>query len=127
MIADAQAFDRARKRTFRQTIYGLSNALSNNVIGVSDRLTASSRRRGSEKSASESSDDEDEFMRSWRENRMRELQAHGKEVRTRRLSPSKRTWGHLVRVDPIGYLDAIEKVSSDTIVVVMINDSEVGT
>ena len=121
MIADAQSYERARKRSFRQTLYGLSNALSANV----EKFSTSGRRRGSGKSASESSEDEDEFMRSWREKRMQELQAQGRDIRNRRLSPSKRSWGKLTTVDPIGYLDAIEKVSSDTVVVVLINDEEV--
>ena len=82
------------------------------------------RRRNGSKSGSESSDDEDEFMRSWREKRMLELQ-QGKTVQNRRLSPSKRSWGRLVAVDPVGYLDAIEKVTIDTVVVVLINDEEV--
>jgi hypothetical protein len=125
VIADAQSYERARKRTFRQTIYGLTNTLTTNVIGVSEKLSQSGRRRGSGKSSAESSEDEDEFMRSWREKRMQELQAHGRDIRTRRLSPSKRSWGRLVSVDPIGYLDAIEKVSSETVVVVLISDDDV--
>ena len=122
VIADAQSYERARKRTFRQTLNGISNVLSNNVLSVSEKMSSSSRRRGSDKS---SSSDEDEFMASWREKRMQELQAQGSEVRTRRISPSKRSWGKVVNVDPMGYLDAIEKVSDDTVVVVMIHDDEV--
>lgn len=95
------------------------------MMGVSEKLSASTRRRGSAKSASESSEDEDEFMRSWREKRLQELQTQGRDVRNRRLSPSKRSWGSVVTVDPIGYLDAIEKVPDDTVVVVLIHDEEV--
>ena len=125
VIADAQSYERARKRSFRQTIYGLSNALTANVVGVSEKLSVSGRRRGSAKSASESSEDEDEFMRSWREKRMQELQAQGRDIRNRRLSPSKRSWGNVTTVDPVGYLDAIEKVPADTTVVVLIHDEDV--
>ena len=134
VIADAQAFDRARKKTFRQTLFGLSNALGTNVLGVSEKTNTKprlTRRRGSNKSSSDQStsgeEDEDQFMRSWREKRMNELQASGREVRTRRLSPSKRSWGHLSSVDAVGYLDAVEKVAPDTTVVVLINDEEVRT
>ena len=95
------------------------------MMGVSEKLTASARRRGSGKSGSESSEDEDEFMRSWREKRMQELQVQGREIRNRRLSPSKRSWGSVVTVDPMGYLDAIEKVPNDVVVVVLIHDEEV--
>ena len=125
VIADAQSFDRARKRSFRQTLYGLSNVLSSNVLSISEKASSNGRRRGSDRSTSDNSEDEDGFMRSWREKRMLELQSQGREIRTRRLSPSKRSWGHVVSVDPIGYLDAIEKVSKDTIVVVLIHDDEV--
>jgi hypothetical protein len=42
----------------------------------------------------------------------------------RRQSPSKRKYGRVETVDAAGYLDAIEKVSSETVVVVTIyNDS----
>ena len=95
------------------------------MFGASEKLVPSARRRGSAKSGSESSEDEDEFMRSWREKRMQELQAQGRDIRNRRLSPSKRSWGRLTSVDPIGYLDAIEKVPNDTVVVVLISDDEV--
>ena len=95
------------------------------MMGVSEKFSQSSRRRGSGKSNSEGSEDEDEFMRSWREKRMEELQAQGREIRNRRLSPSKRCWGNVTTVDPVGYLDAIEKVPNDTIVVVLIFDDEV--
>ena len=63
-------------------------------------------------------------MKSWREKRIAELK-NGSEIRTRRLSPSKRRWGHLLNVDAVGYLDAVEKVASDVMVVVMISDDEV--
>ena len=133
MIADAQAYERARKRTFRQTIFGMTSALGNNVIGASEKLALGARgarsqsaqpRRGSDRSsASDASeeDKEDEFMRTWREKRMQELR-RGADVRTRRQSPSKRRWGRLVAVDPVGYLDAVEKVAAETVVVVLIAD-----
>lgn len=127
VIADAQSFDRARKRTLRQTIYGLGASVGNNVIGVSEKISnsmrSSSQRRGS-RSSSDNSDQEEDFMRSWREKRVLELK-DGNQIRTRRLSPSKRRWGHLTTVDAIGYLDAVEKVASDVMVVVMISDDEV--
>ena len=127
VIADAQSFERARKRTLRQTIYGMTSALSNNVIGVSEKLGASvrsnSQRRSSDRSSSDGSGDDDDFMKSWREKRMLELRK-GPGVHTRRVSPSKRRWGRLVTVDAVGYLDAIEKVAPGTVVVVLIADDE---
>ena len=57
---------------------------------------------------------------------MNELQSgNGQDRRTRRQSPSKRRYGYVTTVDAIGYLDAVEKVAVDTIVVVCIYDEEV--
>lgn len=125
VIADAQSYERARKRTFRQTIYDFSNSLASNVT---EKLTIPTRRRGVSRSGSDlaSSDEEDEFMKSWREKRTQELQ-QGKSIQNRRSSPSKRSWGKLVTVDPIGYLDAVEKVTTDTTVVVLIYDPDVSS
>src|SRR5690606_18545502 len=69
----------------------------------------------------ENSSDE-EIMAVWRRNRLAELKAAVSN--NRRLSPSKRHYGRVERVDASGYLDAIEKVGRDTVVVVCIyNDS----
>ena len=44
---------------------------------------------------------------------------------TRRQSPSKRSYGRVEPVDANGYLDAIEKVSKDTVVVVVVYSDRV--
>ena len=44
---------------------------------------------------------------------------------TRRQSPSKRNYGRVEPVDAMGYLDAIEKVSKDTVVVVFVYSERV--
>ncbi|KAF8425138.1 thioredoxin-like protein [Tirmania nivea] len=62
--------------------------------------------------------DSDELMIQWRKNRMAELKAAA--ATTRRQSPSKRSYGKVDQVDANGYLDAIEKVSKDTVVVVVV-------
>jgi hypothetical protein len=80
--------------------------------------TSVARERQSEESRPE---DDDGFMRSWRQHRINELQ----DPRVRRTSPSQRTYGSLEAVDAVGYLDAIEKVSADTVVVVCIYDDRV--
>lgn len=54
---------------------------------------------------------------------MQELQAAS--TQTRRRSPSKRKYGTVEEVDAAGYLDAVDKVSSETVVVVTIYDEEV--
>lgn len=52
-------------------------------------------------------------------------QTTGHDHRTRRLSPSKRRYGNVVTVNPMGYLDAIERVAAETVVVVMVYDDQV--
>lgn len=46
---------------------------------------------------------------------------------TRRQSPSKRSYGRVEPVDANGYLDAIEKVSKDTVVVVVVYSDRVAS
>ncbi|KAK3167041.1 hypothetical protein OEA41_010166 [Lepraria neglecta] len=111
VIADARSFETAKKRNFRQTLYAFSNSLS--------------REKSKSPSPELSADDEEEdFMRQWRANRIDELTRNNQDVRTRRQSPSQRRYGSLVTVDPSGYLDAVEKVHAYTTVVVLIYDDE---
>ncbi|KAJ5874278.1 uncharacterized protein N7529_002708 [Penicillium soppii] len=94
VIADAQAFERARKKSFRRTLLSHSS-------GSDD-------------------DDEARFLRKWRASRMHELQNRN----SRRPSPRGRRFGSVETVDAVGYLDAIEKVTSETVVVVCIYDHQ---
>lgn len=120
VIADARSFETAKKRSFRQTIYAYSNDIVNNKkTGFAQEKSKSPSPDLSE------NDEEDDFMRRWREKRLGELASGSQGVRTRRQSPSQRRYGSLVAVDPIGYLDAIEKVATYTTVVVFIYDDEV--
>ena len=123
VIADAQSFDRARKRTFRQTLSGLSSAFGSNVAGLADRLPFSRSREGSDVSE----DDDDKFLEDWRARRLVELEEkNGRAVQTRRTSPSKRSWmKRLTTVDALGYLDAVENTLRDTIVIVLVTDDKV--
>lgn len=116
VIADAQSFDRARKRSFRRTLMNLAGSGSQGWMSKKEAPAPTGSADGS------ASDEEDDFMRRWRENRMRELQ-NG----SRRRNPSKRKYGRLDNVDAIGYLDAIEKVAADTTVIVLIYDPEVNS
>lgn len=114
VIADAQAFERARKQSFRKTLGGTQ--------GISDDanlLNNSPPPDGT--SAKDSDDEESRFMRKWRESRMQKLQSQT----FRRSSPRRRVYGTVDVVDAAGYLDAIEKVTSDTVVVVCVYDPEV--
>jgi len=134
VIADAQSFSRARKTSFRQTFFALSQGLVEKVnptAGNSRTPSPGRRPRNGERRGSREKDDgsegseEDSFMQTWRMNRKAELEAKPSEVRTRRKSPSKRRFGKLARVDASGYLDAIERVTADTVVVVLVYDKRV--
>ncbi|OAP63096.1 hypothetical protein AYL99_02323 [Fonsecaea erecta] len=140
VIADAQSFARAKQSTFRQRLTSFANNLtSNGKAAAIPTVTEKSDKRktiisGSPKSTPSSnsdtnmtlSDDEadSEFMKAWRANRLQELSSQSQSAYNshRRHSPSQRTWGRFVEVDANGYLDAIEKVSNETVVVVMIYD-----
>ena len=112
VIADARSFETAKKRGFRQTLYALSSSFTREKSkSPSPELCAD--------------DEEDDFMRQWRANRIDELARNNQDVRTRRQSPSQRRYGSLVTVDPLGYLDAVEKVHAYTTVVVLIYDDKV--
>jgi len=120
VIADARSFETARKRSFRQTLYAFSN-----TIAGGDKAKKAIREK-SKSPSPDLSDSEDDFMRTWRANRLEQMASQKQsDVRTRRQSPSERRYGTLVTVDPIGYLDAVEKVPSYTTVVVLIYDDEV--
>ena len=123
VIADARSFETARKRSFRRTLYAFSNTITG---GGLDKEKKVMREKSKSPSPDLSADDEeDDFMRTWRANRLEQLATQKQEIRTRRQSPSQRRYGSLVTVDPIGYLDAVEKVPSYTTVVVLIYDDQV--
>jgi hypothetical protein len=76
--------------------------------------------------------DDEEFMQRWRANRLRDMAAgQGRGARAmqqqqqRDRSVNGGRYGSLVAVDALGYLDAIEKVGRDTVVVVFIYDEQV--
>ncbi|KAL1966780.1 hypothetical protein VTN77DRAFT_3745 [Rasamsonia byssochlamydoides] len=113
VIADAQSFERARKRSFRRTLLS--------VAGLDSYSKTPKAETRSQKENSPNDDiDEEEFMRRWRETRLKELQQQSQ----RKPSPSKRVYGDVLTVDAAGYLNAVERVASDTVVVVCIYDPE---
>jgi len=134
VIADAQNFARAKQTTFRQRLASFASGLTPNgngkavveksakrksIFGTSPRSTTSS---DSEQLAVSDDEADSDFMKSWRASRLQELSAQSQSSTQRRQFPSQRSWGTFMEVDAIGYLDAIEKVSPDTVVVVMIYD-----
>ena len=113
VIADAQAFEQAKKQARRFTWKKNSPPPQYAVTAYHDDKAASD------------DDSEDSFMRRWRESRLRELQNAGQRIRSRTNSPSRRVYGSMPLVDGEGYLDAIEKTPSDTVVVVFIFNDQV--
>lgn len=111
VIADAQAFEQAKKQARRFTWKKSAAPQQQQQYNV----TAYQGEPGS-------SDEENDggFMKQWRESRLRELQNAGQRIRSRTTSPSRRVYGSLLAVDGEAYLDAIEKTPSDTVVVVFI-------
>lgn len=121
VISDAQSFERAKKRSFRRTIMGATGWDFSSASRSPRGSPPYSHGRGTGVEHALSDDDED-FMRRWREVRMAELVAG-----RRKVGPSKRRWGTVEVVDAAGYLDAIEQVMAGTVVVVCIYDPEVRT
>ena len=132
VIADAQSFARAKQTTFRQRLTNFANNLTSNgktvggksanrksIFGASPRSTTSS---DSEQLAVSDDEADSDFMKTWRANRLRELSSQSNPSPYGRQFSNQRSWGTFMEVDANGYLDAIEKVSPDTVVVVMIYD-----
>ncbi|KAK3904245.1 thioredoxin-like protein [Staphylotrichum tortipilum] len=120
VIADARSYEAARRikwkervRAARRSVFGLDG-------GRKDRSSSP------ESSGSGAEDpDEEAFLQQWRESRKRELEEESRNpVRNRRTSPSVRLYGRFDHVDALGYLDAIEKVGRETVVVVFVYDHE---
>ncbi|KAF2205703.1 thioredoxin-like protein [Delitschia confertaspora ATCC 74209] len=118
VIADAHAFEQAKKQA-RRSIFTRKTSPPSGNLGP--------HWNDGEKSSEE--DGEEGFMRRWRENRLRELQNAGSRIRSRTSSPSQKIYGRLEEVDGEGFLEAVEKVRRDAVVVVFIYDdlSEIST
>ncbi|KAF8534293.1 thioredoxin-like protein, partial [Trichophaea hybrida] len=114
VIADATSFESARRRTQRPKEHYA-------FAGYVTPADLDSRSPLNQSNSDPESGDEENFVRTWRKNRLAELQTV---ATTRRRSPSKRKYGRVETVDAAGYLDAVERVSSETIVVVTIFNDE---
>ncbi|KAH7308065.1 thioredoxin-like protein [Stachybotrys elegans] len=128
VIADARHYETARRakwsnriRNARRSVFGGGLDALANSNGTSGSRSDSE----SDEDAKSHNEDEESFLQQWRESRRRELESEAnRAVRNRRTSPSVRIYGRLDEVDAMGYLDAIEKVSRDTTVVVFVYDHE---
>jgi hypothetical protein len=120
VIADARAYEDARRSKWKDRV----RAARQSVFGVNARDRLSDL--DSDGSGAEDPDEE-AFLEQWRESRRRELEVETAKgsIRNRRTSPSMRLYGRFDEVDALGYLDAIEKVGRETVVVVFVYDHEV--
>ena len=118
VIADARSYEEAKQGG------NWRSKLSQGINGSRVRKGTSSATFLNDEEEGNASEDE-EFLERWREQRRMELQREGSDIRNRRTSPSVRRYGRFDEVDAMGYLDAIEKVGRDTVVVVFVYDHEV--
>lgn len=124
VIADAQAFEAARRR---QQGYGKKSApavASTRTINTSQDHRSEPRRSSrSETEMDESTlyedEDDDEFTRRWRQQRMQELQDRAASVRGQQR---QQQYGAFTKLSADGYLDVVEKSSAETFVVVLLWD-----
>jgi hypothetical protein len=132
VIADAQAFEQARRAHRSVASLAVTNTVQYNAP-LSDK---SSRPAGKQHSragswlmeADEDEDSDDDFMTRWRQSRLRELaKRSGPHGYIGRRSRSGQRYGSLVGVDAEGYLDAVEKTKSETVVCVFIYDDAVSS
>lgn len=135
VIADARNYETARQMTWksrvrnaRRSIFGslsFGSISESNMGGASNNIHEKIEKSDSD--GDHSQEDEESFLARWRESRRRELENEtrsGASVHNRRTSPSVRIYGRLDVVDALGYLDAIEKVGRETVVVVYVYDEE---
>lgn len=123
VIADAQAFERAKKEASR--LSSVTRRLSKRFSTAAPAVPALRPYSDEEYRDKSSEDDEEGFMARWRQKRLVELQSKNEKRPSRNVSPSQRQYGSLTPVDAEGYLDAIEKVQPSTVVVVYIYDDAV--
>ena len=138
VIADAQSYETAKKSHYKRFSFFRTPSDSRSPPPVTRRNRSTDGNRlgrnpekaggasSDEASASEEVHDEDGFLARWRQSRLRQLQERRNPParQDRSKSRSKRVWGTLTAVDGAGYLDAIDRVVADTVVVVLIADDD---
>ncbi|KAI0997724.1 hypothetical protein K3495_g10465 [Podosphaera aphanis] len=112
VIADARSYAEARQHGNLK------------VLEMNQAEHQSSHARNFYDDGEDSEMEDGEFIERWRQQRHAELQNGGHSIKNRRTSPSARRFGRFDDVDALGYLDAIEKVTQETVVVVFVYDSE---
>lgn len=122
VIADARSFEQARREGSRRATIGTGSKEGGRINGAA---RGGRYKDDAEEGSSGEEEDEEDFLERWREERRKEITREGNDIRNRRTSPSMSRYGRFDEVDALGYLDAIEKVGRDTVVVVFVYDIEV--
>lgn len=123
VIADARSFESAKIGHARSRSALGGSAAQNRLNGA--RAEKKEMLRDGEDEDEDEFEDDEEFLEMWREERKLQIQREGNDIRNRRTSPSVRRYGRFDEVDALGYLDAIEKVGPETVVVVFVYDVDV--
>lgn len=123
VIADARSFESAKMGHKWKTSVAGSAAQSR--LNGARAEKKEMLRDGGDGDEEDDFEDDEEFLEMWREERRLQIQREGNDIRNRRTSPSVRTYGRFDEVNALGYLDAIEKVGPETVVVVFVYDVDV--
>lgn len=123
VIADAQAFERAKQEHGR--LASVAHRFTKKFTLTSSSVPHAYNTEEYRDRSSGEDDDEDGFMSRWRKKRLQELQGNAEMRQSRNTSPNQRHYASLTTVNAEGYLDAIERVQRDTVVVVYIYDDTV--
>lgn len=126
VISDAQDFQDSR-RSQRASMRSTSSLATQAQSLALHEQVLPSEKIDEEDEFGLDGEDEDDFMKKWRQSRLKEMQTGPKESHMHRNGngSSTRLFGSLTMVDDIGYLDAVEKSGPDTVVIVYIYDDYV--
>jgi hypothetical protein len=118
VINDARHYEETRRSKW-------TNVIRNSILGLNGHTSPYDLHNTlTIEGASDSSSNtaEDSFF-AWCDSRRRGMESEtNSAIRTKKNRPSARFYGCLDEVDAIGYLDAIEKVNPETIVIVLVYD-----
>lgn len=119
VIADAQNYHRAKKTGSRNK----ATEAQISPLNVQDQAMQKPT-HGNTPSDSDIDleDDDDDFMREWRQKRLAEMQEQYTGDAQRNGPHQRRTWGSLEQVNANGYLDVIEHTPKETNVVLLVFD-----
>jgi hypothetical protein len=125
VIADARSFEAAKREGAWKAKVQVAQVQSQEKKKQQQQQRGRNRGGGESFLVDEDDSGDEKFLEQWREARRKEMMREGNDIRNRRTSPSFRRYGRFDEVDALGYLDAIEKVGRETVVVVFVYDVEV--